>query len=97
MYEKVRPKRDTQNKAILTKYVYFGAKLALEFHPETQKLDRPTPHIIISDLCRENLAELFACTEKCHQHYFLRTLLPFGWSPIINVPLIVITVQKICP
>ncbi len=56
MYEKVRPKRNNQNKEIWAKNVYFWAKLALEFHPKAQKLDRPTPHIIISDLCRENLA-----------------------------------------
>ncbi len=56
MYEKEKPKRNTQNKEIWAKNVYFGAKLALEIHPKAQKVDRPTPHIIISDLRRENLA-----------------------------------------
>ena len=62
----------------LSKIWHFWAKF-VNFRPNGQNSDCPTPHIIISDLCRVTLAWLFACTKKCHLHYFLKTFHPCGW------------------
>ncbi len=79
--KKIGPKEILKIKQFEPKMCIFGQNQPLSFTPKAQNLDRPTPHIIIIDLCRENLAQFFACTKKCHQHTFLKTFLPFGWSP----------------
>ncbi len=63
--KKRSPKEIPKIKQFEPKMCIFGQNQPLSFTPKAQKLDRPTPHIIISDLCRENLAQLFACTKNC--------------------------------
>ena len=80
MYEKRGPKEIPKIKQFLAKNLHFGQNQTLKFLPKAQKIDRPTTHIIVSDLCRETGIVVCLYYKMPLALYFLKTFCPFGWS-----------------